>query len=219
MTELRSPRERYRAQIRDEIKDVALRQLAELGPGGVSVNAIGKDLGVSGPAVYRYFASRDELLSELVVDAYTDLAASLRSAVANVPGPPARSALETLLRSYRAWAANLPHRYRLLYGPLLPGHDPNAERLVRASQASMELLLAALPPADRAQRIPKGLVAQATSWMQSQGLSADVPTAIRAVQTWSRLHGFVTLEINGNFASMGLDPDALFEIELSSLGR
>jgi len=67
--------------MREEIKDAALRQLAASGPAGVSVNAIGRELGVSGPALYRYFPSRDALLTELVIDAYEDLAAALREAV------------------------------------------------------------------------------------------------------------------------------------------
>src|SRR2546429_9775132 len=73
-------RERYRAQVRREVKQAALHQLAESGPAGVSVSAIGKQPGVSGPALYRYFASRDELLTELVIDAYDDMADALRAA-------------------------------------------------------------------------------------------------------------------------------------------
>jgi AcrR family transcriptional regulator len=214
-----SPRERYRAHIRDEIKEVALRQLAELGPSGVSVNAIGKELGVSGPALYRYFASRDELLTELVVDAYADLAVALRSALAKGSGRRARSSLERLVRAFREWGITNPHRYRLLFAPLLPGHDPNSERLVGASRAPMELLLAAMPPSDGSLPSPKPLAAEAAAWMQAQALTSDPSTAIRAVQIWSRMHGFVSLEIAGAFASMGLDPDALFDLELSSLER
>jgi AcrR family transcriptional regulator len=224
MSELRatgptSPRERYRAQIRDEIKQVALRQLAELGPAGVSINAIGKELGVSGPALYRYFASRDELLTELVVDAYTDQAAALRSANAKAAGAPSRSSLEVLVRAYRKWAITHPHRYRLLYTPPVPGYNPSAERLVQAAQASMELLLEVLPPADGTMHPPEALGAEAAAWMKARGLTSDTSTALRAVQTWSRLHGFVSLEIAGNFAAMGFDPDALFNLELSSIGR
>jgi AcrR family transcriptional regulator len=197
-----------------------MRQLAELGPAGVSVNAIGKELGVSGPAIYRYFASRDELLTELVVDAYVDLTAALRSAVTvKGRGQPAASAVKALARAYRAWAVASPHRYRLLYGPLLPGYDPNADRLVAASQGSMQLLLDALPPADKGSQAPKHLPAQATAWLKAQGLTSDASTAVRAVQAWSRLHGFVSLEISGAFANMGLDPDDLFDLELSSLGH
>ncbi len=214
-----SPRERYRAQIRDEIKQVALRQLAQLGPSGVSVNAIGKELGVTGPAFYRYFASRDELLTELVVDAYTDMAVALRSAADKASGTPARSSLEALARAYREWAVTHPHRYRLLYAPLLPGYDPNTEQLVEASQASMQLLLDALPPADGAKQPPKHLATQATAWTKARVLNSDASTAVRAVQIWSRLHGFVSLEIAGAFASMGLDADTLFDLELTSLGR
>src|SRR5215467_10787776 len=76
-------RERYRAQVRAEVKQAALRQLAESGPTGLSVSAIGKELGVSGPALYRYFASRDELLTELVIDAYNDLSGALGAAISH----------------------------------------------------------------------------------------------------------------------------------------
>jgi len=40
---------------------------------------------------------------------------------------------------------------------------------------------------------------------------------MRAVLIWSRLHGLVSLEIAGNFASMGLDPSQLFETQLATL--
>ena len=83
-------RQRYRAQVRGEVKQAALRQLAQSGPAGLSVSAIGKELGVSGPALYRYFASRDELLTELVIDAYHDLAEALRDAAGQAVEPGSR---------------------------------------------------------------------------------------------------------------------------------
>src|SRR5579863_5326123 len=89
-------RERYRAQVRQEVKQAALGQLAESGPAAVSVSAIGKQLGVSGPALYRYFASRDELLTELVIDAYQDLADALTSALRHTPGTQPRARLENI---------------------------------------------------------------------------------------------------------------------------
>jgi AcrR family transcriptional regulator len=215
----RTPRERFRAQIRDEIKQVALGQLAELGPAGVSVNAIGKELGVSGPALYRYFASRDELLTELVIDAYDDLAAALKAALATAPKRGPRGRFEAIARAYRAWAIAQPHRYRLLYGPPLPGYDAHARRLIEASKASMDLLVEALPPDSGSTPPARGLASQASDWATDRGVQADAVTAVRAMLTWSRLHGFVSLEIDGNYASMGIDPDALFEIELSTLGK
>lgn len=212
-----TPRERFRAQIRDEIKQAALRQLAASGPAGVSVNAIGKELGVSGPALYRYFSSRDELLTELVIDAYDDLAAALREATRKTPSQPERRRLDAFARAYRAWAIAQPHRYRLLFGPPLPGHDAHAERQVEAAQASMDLLIEALPKPSDARRPTKPLAAELTRWASTRGARVDPSTALRAVLTWSRLHGFVSLEIAGNYASMGIDPDQLFDVALSRL--
>ncbi len=220
-------RERYRAQVRGEVKQAALRQLAESGPGGVSVSAIGKQLGVSGPALYRYFASRDELLTELVIDAYHDLAAALSAAASAgasaaaslAPSPDPRARFEALARAYRSWALAQPHRYRLLFGPPLPGYDAHAQQLVDASQAAMNQLLGVLrelgdhPPAPP----PRPLAAQLSAWAQAHVPGIDPATALRAVLVWSRLHGLVSLEIAGNFASMGVDPDQVFEAQLATL--
>jgi AcrR family transcriptional regulator len=212
-------RERYRAQVRSEIKQAALGQLAQSGPAGLSVSAIGKQLGVSGPALYRYFASRDELLTELVIDAYHDLAGALADTAGQVSSAPAPAQLQALARSYRAWALAQPHRYRLLFGPPLPGYDAHAQRLVEAAQQAMNVLAGILPGLGNATQAPPGqpLASQLSAWARAHGLGIAPATAVQAVLIWSRLHGFVSLEIAGNFASMGLDPDQLFGVELAAL--
>jgi AcrR family transcriptional regulator len=211
-------RERYRAQVRAEVKQAALAQLAQAGPAGVSISAIGKQLGISGPGLYRYFASRDELLTELVIDAYHDLADAL-AAASRAPGQDAPVRLRELARAYRSWALAQPHRYRLLYGPPLPGYDAHAQRLVDASQAAMKQLLSILVElGDRlAAPPPEPLASQLSAWATPLDPSVDPATALRAVLIWSRLHGIVSLEIAGNFASMGIDPGQVFEIQLSML--
>ena len=216
-TQPRTPRQRFRAQIREEVKQAALRQLADSGPAGVSVNAIGKELGVSGPALYRYFKSRDELLTELVIDAYNDLAATLQAAINRTPNRAPRRRFEALARSYRAWAIAQPHRYRLLYGPPLPGYDAHADRLVSASKALMDLLVETLPNHRHTPRPPGALTGQLSKWADNRGIQVDPADALRAILTWSRLHGFISLEIAGNYISMGIDPDQLFETELRAL--
>ena len=130
-------RDRFRAQMVDEIKQIALRQLAEGGAQALSVNAIAKELGVSGPALYRYFANRDALLTELILDAYADLSAALRAAD---PG------LRPLADAYRSWATANPHRYRLLFASPLPGYQAHDDRLVAAAERSMDILLDRMPP-------------------------------------------------------------------------
>jgi AcrR family transcriptional regulator len=212
-------RQRYREQVRREVKQAALAQLAQAGPAGVSISAIGKELGVSGPALYRYFASRDELLTELVIDAYHDLADALTAASSHAIGEGPRARLGALARAYRSWALAQPHRYRLLFGPPLPGYDAHAERLVDAAQESMNLLLGVLRElGDRATAPPpQPLASQLAAWAQPHDAGTDPAAARRAVLIWSRLHGFVSLEIAGSFASMGLDPGQLFETALAAL--
>jgi AcrR family transcriptional regulator len=214
-------RERYRALVRHEVKQAALRQLAEAGPAAVSVSAIGKQLGVSGPALYRYFASRDELLTELVIDAYHDLADALSAAASRSPGLDPRARLEDLARAYRSWALAQPHRYRLLYGPPLPGYDAHAERLVGASQHAMSQLLDVLREFGDGTIEPSAepLASQLAAWAHRQDPGVDPVTALRALLIWSRLHGIVSLEIAGNFASMGIDSGLLFETQLAALTR
>jgi AcrR family transcriptional regulator len=157
------------AAVRAAVKRVALRQLEEGGPGAVAVNAIARELGVSGPALYRYFKNRDALLTELVLEAYNDLADALERT----------DSLEAVARAYRAWALEQPHRYRLLFSSPLPGYDAHQDALVTAAQRSMDRLV-------------------------------EFVDRERAVTLWSRLHGHVSLEIEGNFASMQLDPEKLF---------
>ena len=226
-------RERYRAQVRHEIKQAALAQLAQAGPAGLSISAIGKQLGVSGPALYRYFASRDELLTELVIDAYHDLAAALaaatrppdaatRAAATRASGQEPRARLQALARAYRSWALAQPHRYRLLFGPPLPGYDAHAKRLVDASEEAMNQLVGVVRElgggtAPSSSPPPEPLASQLTAWAQSHDLGTDQAAALRAVQIWSRLHGIVSLELAGNFASIGVDPDQLFDTELAAL--
>ena len=154
--------------VRAAVKRVALSQLAAGGPAAVALNAIARELGVSGPALYRYFRNRDALLTALVRDAYDDLAGAL-AGTGDLP------------RAYRAWALAEPHRYRLLFAAPLPGYDAHQPELIAAAQRSMDLLLKVEPDPQR------------------------------AVVLWSRMHGHVSLEIEGNFASMGLDADALYE--------
>jgi AcrR family transcriptional regulator len=214
-----TPRRRYRAQVRDEIKAIALRQLAESGPGGISVNAIARELGVSGPALYRYFASREELLTELLIDAYDDLADAIRTAVAEVRHRGARPRLEALARAFRAWAVAQPHRYRLLYGPPLPGYDAHAERLIQAGQASMNILVDILRDAGGhpTPRINRQLRSELSNWAKGRGIDIDPANALHAVLIWSRLHGFVSLEIGGNFDGMGIDGESLFDLEVAAM--
>jgi AcrR family transcriptional regulator len=177
-----------------------------------------KRLGVSGPALYRYFASRDDLLTELVIDAYHDLANALTAATSRLPNDNPRGRFGALARAYRRWALAEPHRYRLLFGPPLPGYEAHAQRLVEASRAAMNLLLEVLRgfAADVAEPA-EPLGSELTAWARQHDARIDAATALHAVLIWSQLHGIVSLEIAGNFASMSIDADQLFEAQLAAI--
>jgi AcrR family transcriptional regulator len=172
------------------------------GSGGaqaLSLNAVAVGLGISGPALYRYYRNWDALLTDLIIDAYDDLAAAVAPATTTA----------AFADAYRAWAMAQPHRYRLLFGPPLPGYDAHARPLVDASQRAMDELLRCLATDDPAE--VAGLdVAELRAWMRARGIDVPAQHAGRALAVWSRLHGLVSLEINGNFASVGVDPHALY---------
>ncbi|MFJ8773496.1 TetR/AcrR family transcriptional regulator [Streptomyces microflavus] len=128
------PRARYREQTRAEIKDLALRQLAEGGGTALALTRIAKEMGLSGPALYRYFTGRDDLLDALIRDAYDDAAAAMaRAAARSAKGSRGvRARLHDLAEAYRAWAVAEPHRYLLLQGAPVPGYVAPPDTLERA---------------------------------------------------------------------------------------
>jgi AcrR family transcriptional regulator len=202
----KGPRERFRAQVREEAKAVAERQLAEGGPEALSLNAIAKELGMTGPGLYRYFANRDTLLTELVIDAYRDLSTALATPLAGGRGSPGDAAarLAGVMGAYRAWAVAEPHRYRLLYRAPLPGYDAHSADLVEAAQRGMDILLGVL----------NDLVGERDAETDPASDAASL-----ALLLWARVHGLVSLEIEGNFASMGVDPAPVYELEVDDVVR
>ena len=76
----RTARERARAELTDEIKAVARRQLATVGAQGLSLRAVSRELGMVSSALYRYFPSRDDLLTVLIIDAYDALGEAAEAA-------------------------------------------------------------------------------------------------------------------------------------------
>jgi AcrR family transcriptional regulator len=186
-------------RIRERIKALALEQIAAGGPQALSLNAVAAALCVSGPAMYRYYRNRDALLTDLVIDAYRDLAVAL--APATTP--------TKLAAAYRTWALAHPHRYRLLFGPPVLGFDAQSRPLVEASQLAMDELLRCLETG-RPARVAGLDVDQLEAWTTARGLTVTPDRAGTALAIWARLHGLASLEINDNFRSVGVDPGPLY---------
>ncbi|MFG2720143.1 TetR/AcrR family transcriptional regulator [Streptomyces sp. NPDC048416] len=208
--EARTPRERYRAQVREEIKQHAWEQIASSGASALSLNAIAKQIGVSGPALYRYYASRDDLITELIRDAYRSLADSFRAhAVAGTD-------LAGLADALRHWALADPQRYLLLYGTPVPGYEA-PEDTTRITSEIMDVLLAACaaePQPGTTSPFDEHL-AEHRSWASDP--KAPPSALSRALAFWTRLHGALSLELAGHFTGMGFDPAELYRSEVRAL--
>ncbi|MFE2186396.1 TetR/AcrR family transcriptional regulator [Streptomyces sp. NPDC059455] len=226
-------RERYRKQTREEAKAVALAQLAESGTAGISVNAIAKAMGMTGPALYRYFASRDELLTELITDTYRDLAETLAQAVADA-APTDR--FRAMARALRDWAKRQPDRYLLIYGTPVPGYHapPETAEIAAGMMRTIVDACSAVGDADGAtahgatagpgQQPLTELEAELArhlegvrSWVPGEEPGGELKG--RALRTWTRLHGVISLDVQGQFTGMGFDPSVLFEAEIDALVR
>lgn len=205
-----TPRERYRAQVRTEIKERAWEQIAAAGAPALSLNAIAKQMGMSGPALYRYFASRDELITALIRDAYRDLADTVRAAAADGPN------LVALAHALRGWALADPQRYFLVYGTPVPGYQAPADTTAITSEMMALILDACLDlPAEEPGASFDTHLAEHRQWA---GDHPAPPAALRrALAFWARLHGVLSLELAGHFAGMDFDPAQLFEAELDTL--
>ncbi|WP_433430510.1 TetR/AcrR family transcriptional regulator [Nonomuraea sp. CA-141351] len=209
-TGTKAPRERYRTQVRAEIKEHAWEQIATAGASALSLNAIAKQMSMSGPALYRYFASRDELITELIRDAYRSLADTFRAA--SKPGPE----VAALAHALRNWALDDPQRYLLIYGTPVPGYHAPDDITAISSEIMATLLdaCAALPVGGSATPFDAHLEGH-RQWADDH----PAPTAAlrRALAFWTRLHGVLSLELAGHFSGMGFDPALLFTAELDDL--
>ncbi|WP_395574185.1 TetR/AcrR family transcriptional regulator [Streptomyces sp. BK79] len=213
MTEARTttPRERYRGQVRAEIKEYAREQIATAGASALSLNAIAKRMGMSGPALYRYYAGRDELITDLIRDAYRSLADTFRAAAGS------GADLAGLAHALRSWALADPQRYFLVYGTPVPGYHAPADITDIASETMAVILdaCAALPDGGGGGTPFDAHVGGHRQW--ADGHPATPAALHRALTFWTRLHGVLSLELAGHFTGMSFDPALLYAAELDDL--
>jgi AcrR family transcriptional regulator len=225
----RTARERARRELTREIKEEAQRQLAETGADGLSLRAVAKALGMVSSALYRYYPSRDDLLTALIIDAYNAIGEAAEQAISAEAGGTARARWIAASCAVRAWARSNPHEYALIYGSPVPGYrapqatvGPAARiplafvGLLAVAAASGEL--ATGPAADGAAGDRAGLLPVAGELAaQAAAITAalDVPrvppdAVVRAVIAWTQLFGMISFELFGQFVGSFDPPDALF---------
>jgi AcrR family transcriptional regulator len=214
-------RERYRLETAAEAKRWAMAQLAEGGIRALSLNAIASEMGMTGPALYRYFPSRDDLLTELIVDIYTDFGDALWRTVEQSQGLPPPERVRAVGRAFRAWSLANPQLYLLIFGTPIPGYQAPDDRTTPAAQRGMAALLTVAGDLD-----PEPLAViretdrECEMWAARTGAPALPGRLIRfAVTTWTRLHGVMSLEIAGHFDPSLPDGHLFYDAELDDMLR
>ncbi len=225
MDKARTARERARAEITAEILAAARARLAESGPGELSLRAVARDVGMVSSAVYRYFASRDELLTALLIDAYDELGAAVEAAdEAVVDRADTRARWMASCRATRRWAMTRPHEYALLYGSPVSGYAAPQDTVVPATRVVVRLvtiIVAAHREGSAAPLAPAGAPAgfaasiqQAVAAIEAVGGSAgDVPAELvgRSLMAWSALFGVISFELWGHLVGSVTDHDDYFD--------
>ncbi|MFJ4717426.1 TetR/AcrR family transcriptional regulator [Streptomyces sp. NPDC088785] len=220
----RGARARAREEITAAIKDEARRQLADEGAAKLSLRAVARELGMVSSALYRYFPSRDDLLTALIIDAYDALGeAAERADAAREPTATAARRWVAVCRAVRAWALDHPHEYTLIYGSPVPGYTAPMDTVEAASRVGLLLIgivreayegkgvaLPRIPPALRpeAERIAADI---------APDLPPEVMTAL--IAAWAQLFGLIGFELFGQFNRVVEDRSAFFDHAAAQLAH
>ncbi|MGW2177688.1 TetR/AcrR family transcriptional regulator [Streptomyces sp. NPDC001732] len=225
MSTVRGARERARIEVTAAIKDEAKRQLAAEGAAKLSLRAVARELGMASSALYRYFPSRDELLTALIVDAYDAVGetaeAAHRAAVAEAAPHLAR--WTAVARSVRDWALAHPHEYALIYGSPVPGYTAPQATIGPAARVGHVLIRVvtdayrsdgiALPPLAEDLRAEAGRLAAEFA----PGLPPEVAAPL--IAAWSQLFGLVSFEVFGQFHKVVEAREVFFREAVAELAR
>jgi AcrR family transcriptional regulator len=219
-----SIRARVRAEMTEEIKAVARQHLAAEGA-NLSLRAVARDMGMVSSALYRYFASRDELLTALIIDAYNSMGGAAEAADAAVThraDVPRRWLAVT--HAIRDWALANPHEYALIYGSPVPGYAAPQDTIGPATrpvlvlgailvdaQAADALLPRPTPPLPRALRAELKRAAEAVA----DGL--DERTMARALVAWTELFGAISFELFGRINNVIDERTAWFDHQMRAM--
>jgi len=214
-------RARVRAELTAEIKASATRQLATEGASGLSLRAISRELDMASSAIYRYFASRDELLTALIIDAYDAVGTLVEQANAEAPADDHVGRFLAMAKAVRSWAISNPHEYALIYGSPVPGYVAPQDTVDPATRVPVVLLSVLVdrfggsdPAAPAANQ---ELAVSLTALLEFVGESIPAEILARGVRAWAEIFGLISLELFGHFENSVSGPADFFDHAMRSL--
>ncbi|OBI77973.1 TetR/AcrR family transcriptional regulator [Mycobacterium asiaticum] len=218
-------RQESREQIEAKIVELGRRHLVDHGAAGLSLRAIARDLGMVSSAVYRYVASRDELLTLLLVDAYSDLADAVKRARDNAATDSWSDDVLTITHAVREWAVAHPAGWALLYGSPVPGYHAPAERTVGVGTRVVADLFDALAAGITTGEImltsdaaPQPLASDFERIRHDFGFPGDDRVMAKCFLLWAGVLGAISLEVFGQYGADTLtDPRSVFDTQVRLL--
>ncbi len=221
-----SRRERLRTATATEIKQLARQLLTSGGAPAISLRSIARDMGMTAPAIYRYFPSLNALVRELTEDLFDELRHEVERARDSQPGDPLTQLL-TMARAFRRWSLAHPAEFELVFGRPEPGVISFEEACDQPDHAAArfgEPFLTALhevwlirpfatpPAAVIAEQLGPHLSAPIRSF------KSDIPVEViyTYISAWIRLYGLVAMEVFGHLRWAVTTVEPLFEMELAS---
>jgi AcrR family transcriptional regulator len=231
-------RERARASLTADIKEEARHQLAAVGAGAMSLRAVARELGMVSSALYRYFPSRDDLLTALIIDAYNAVGEVAETAVRAAGSRPPRARWIAACHAIRGWALAHPHEYALIYGSPVPGYRAPEATIVPAGRVPLALIsvLGEVPAGGTAGPFGVGEAGAGGEAAGGEGagvLAGQAAAAAAALLdgsvrpevllsgmlAWTQLFGMISFELFGQFARTFEPADELFEYSVVRMAQ
>jgi AcrR family transcriptional regulator len=227
-------RERVRAATVEEIKATARRLLVAEGPESVTLRAIAREMGMTAPALYRYFDSHDELLRAVIADVYDELADALEAARDGVPEDRPGDRLLAMSREFRRWSVTHRREFGLVFATPIPIAVAAPSPLDKAGSRFGAAFVGAffhlyreqpfaVPPDDELPRALRDQLAGYRDMLCTQvGTEVlDVPLGSfeRFLSCWVQLYGFVALEVFDHLSFALSDAEPAFDAHLREIAR
>jgi AcrR family transcriptional regulator len=215
-----------RDEMIDRIKAAARGEMSEHGTAGLSLRRVARDLNITAPAIYNYFPRLDDLITALIIDAFSALAEEMRTAETGVASARPADRIEAMALAYRAWAVQHPVDFQLIYGNPIPGYVAPAEitaplalsaflGMFRSYLEAYESGELHVPPeyAEPPQAIDA--VLERLQQESKSGIPAEVAALLAS--SWARIHGLVMLELFEHIQPLVGDPAAFYRYEVTAL--
>jgi AcrR family transcriptional regulator len=214
-------RARVRAELTREIKSVAREQLAEVGAAALSLRAVAREMNMASSAVYRYFPSRDELLTALIVDAYDAVGAAAELDEADARRTDFAGRWMATARAVREWAITHPQEFALIYGSPVPGYRAPLDTIDPAARIPLLLLgivndcaeAGKLLPAPE-QPMPKVLRTDLTALGEQAASELTAHQLARVARGYVELIGTISFELFGHLHNVIHDYSAHFDFQM-----